>query len=43
MITPCDVFLLARDAQLLKAHLTKRRQFLLGQPELRDAGARPKP
>ena len=27
--------LLARDAQLLKDHLTKRRQFLLGQEELR--------
>jgi hypothetical protein len=30
--------LLARDAQLLKDHLMKRRQFLLGQQELWDGG-----
>ena len=30
--------LLARDAQLLKDHLMKRRQFLLGQQELQDGG-----
>lgn len=30
--------LLARDAQLLKDHLMKRREFLLGQQELQDAG-----
>lgn len=31
--------LLARDAQLLKDHLTKRRQFLLQQKELQPAGS----
>jgi len=30
--------LLGRDAQLLKDHLMKRRQFLLGQQELQDGG-----
>ena len=30
--------LLARDAQLLKDHLTKRREFLLGQRELQEGG-----
>ena len=34
--------LLARDAQLLKDHLTKRRQFLLEQKELKAAGGQPK-
>jgi hypothetical protein len=30
--------LLARDAELLKTHLVKRREFLLGQKELKDGG-----
>jgi hypothetical protein len=29
---------LARNVELLKTHLVKRRDFLLGQVELRDAG-----
>lgn len=33
--------LLARDAELLKAHLTKRRQFLLEQKELRVGDGQP--
>jgi hypothetical protein len=35
--------LLARDAQLLKTHLTKRRQFLLEQQELSGSGVQVKP
>lgn len=35
--------LLARDVDLLKQHLTKRRQFLLEQKELQGADAPPKP
>lgn len=35
--------LLARDAELLKAHLTKRRQFLLEQKELQPPATRPSP
>jgi len=35
--------LLTRDAQLLKDHLAKRRQFLLQQQELPATGAIPKP
>jgi hypothetical protein len=34
---------LARDAELLKTHLTKRRQFLLEQKELQSVSAEPKP
>lgn len=35
--------LLARDADLLKTHLTKRQQFLLEQKELQGAATHPKP
>ena len=35
--------LLTRDAQLLKDHLAKRRQFLLQQKDLPGIGAKPKP
>ena len=35
--------LLVRDAQLLKSHLTKRRQFLLEQKELQPPATQPSP
>jgi hypothetical protein len=35
--------LLARDAEFLKTHLVKRRQFLLEQQELSAGGAQAKP